>query len=240
MILLRQTDTYIFDELKERNYILCLETSSSVCSVALGCGKQLLGIKESAESNIHGKLLAVFVDEVMRDAGIKTEQLSAVAVSAGPGSYTGLRIGMATAKGLCFGLNVPLIAISTTESMVQAFLQRQRPPAGDLLVPMVDARRLEVFTRVFDHDGKPISEPKNYISGQDGLLPAECTGQVHLFGSGAEKMKPGFKDVRVVVYPESYVHAENLLELAYSRMESGTFDSPAYTVPFYGKEWQKG
>ncbi len=235
-----QAGTCIFDKLNAAHYILCLETSSSVCSVALSCGKQLLGIKESAESNIHGKLLAVFIGEVMRDAGIKTEELSAVAVSAGPGSYTGLRIGMATAKGLCFGLNVPLIAISTTESMVHAFLQRQRPSAGDLLVPMVDARRLEVFTRVFNHEGKPISEPKSYISGQDGLLPEECTGLVHLFGTGAEKMKPGFKDVRVVVYPESYVHAENLLELAYSRMESGAFDSPAYAVPFYGKEWQRG
>ncbi len=208
--------------------------------MALGCGGRLLGFKESADPNSHGKRLAVFIEELLRESAIKIEQISAVAVSAGPGSYTGLRIGMATAKGLCFGLNIPLIAISTTESMVHSFLQKERPEAGGLLVPMVDARRLEVFTRVFDHEGKPISEPMNYISGQDGLLPAECTGRVHLFGSGAEKMKSGFKDVDVVVYPESYVHAENLLELAYSRMESGAFDSPAYTVPFYGKEWQKG
>jgi tRNA threonylcarbamoyladenosine biosynthesis protein TsaB len=226
--------------LSDAHYILCLETSSAVCSVALGCGGRLLGFKESADPNSHGKRLAVFIEELLRESAIKIEQISAVAVSAGPGSYTGLRIGMATAKGLCFGLNIPLIAISTTESMVHSFLQKERPEAGGLLVPMVDARRLEVFTRVFDHEGKPISEPMNYISGQDGLLPAECTGRVHLFGSGAEKMKSGFKDVDVVVYPESYVHAENLLELAYSRMESGAFDSPAYTVPFYGKEWQKG
>jgi tRNA threonylcarbamoyladenosine biosynthesis protein TsaB len=198
-----------------------------------------LGYKESAETNIHGKLLAVFIHELLRESGIKPGQLSAVAVSAGPGSYTGLRIGMATAKGLCFGLNIPLIAISTTESMVQAFLEKENPEAGDLLVPMVDARRLEVFTRLFDHAGNPISEPINYISGQEGLLPEGFTGRIHLFGSGAEKMKPGFNEWRVAVYPESYLHARNLLEAACFRLESGTIDSTAYAVPFYGKDWQK-
>ena len=222
------------------HYILCLETSSAVCSVALGCGGRLLGFKESAEPNSHGKRLAVFIEELLRESGIKTEHISAVAVSAGPGSYTGLRIGMATAKGLCFGLNIPLIAISTTESMVHAFLQKERTADGDLLVPMLDARRMEVFTRVFDHTGKPISEPINYISGQGGLIPEARTGQIHLFGSGAEKMKPGFENAHVTVYPESYIHAKNLLELAESRMQFGTFDSLAYAVPFYGKEWQKG
>jgi tRNA threonylcarbamoyladenosine biosynthesis protein TsaB len=208
--------------------------------VALGCGTQLLGYKESAEPNIHGKLLAVFIDELVREAEIQMNQISAVAVSAGPGSYTGLRIGMATAKGLCFGLNIPLIALSTTESMVHAFLRQHRPSVGDLLLPMVDARRLEVFTRIFDHNGNPVSEPMNYISGQQGLLPEKFSGKIHLFGSGAEKMTPGFKEWHVAVYPESYLHAGNLLESAYSRLESGTFDSTAYTVPFYGKEWQRG
>lgn len=226
--------------MSDAHYILCLETSSAVCSVALGCGGRLLGFKESADPNSHGKRLAVFIEELLRESAIKIEQISAVAVSAGPGSYTGLRIGMATAKGLCFGLNIPLIAISTTESMVHSFLQKERPEAGELLVPMVDARRLEVFTRVFDHTGKPISGPMNYISGQEGLLPEDYTGKIHLFGSGAEKMKPGFKNISVTVYPESYIHAQNLLELAVFRIEESKFDSLAYTVPFYGKEWQKG
>jgi tRNA threonylcarbamoyladenosine biosynthesis protein TsaB len=147
---------------------------------------------------------------------------------------------MATAKGLCYALEIPLMAISTTEAMCSRFLSVHKPAGEDLLLPMVDARRMEVFTRIFDAGGNPVSEPRNYISGDGGLIPETFSATLHLFGSGAAKMEEGFAPLSVRIYPESFIHAEFLLPLAMSRFTDRRFDPLAYTVPFYGKEWQGG
>lgn len=211
-----------------------------MCSVALGRGSEKPVSRESEEPNSHGRVLTLLIEEVLRVSGLKPKNLEAVAVSSGPGSYTGLRIGMATAKGLCFALEIPLIAISTTQAMCARFLSVHQPAEGDLLLPMVDARRMEVFTRLFDSGGNPVSEPLNYISGGERLIPENFSATLHLFGSGAAKMEQGLKPHSVRVYPESFIHAEFLIPLALSRFSEGRFDPLAYTVPFYGKDWQGG
>ncbi len=230
----------IFGPLENHPVILCIETSSPVCSVALSTGSGFHVSRESHEPNSHGKVLTLLIEEILELAGLKAKDLDAVAVSAGPGSYTGLRIGMATAKGLCYALDRPLLAVSTTEAMCTRFLSTQVLGEKDLLLPMIDARRMEVFTRIFDAKGKAVSEPLNYISGDTGLVPDGFSGALHLFGSGAAKMEEGLSHYSVKIYPESFIHAENLLSLAFSRFSENRFDPLAYTVPFYGKEWQGG
>lgn len=219
--------------------ILCIETSSPVCSVALGSASGLIHEAVSDEPNGHSRVLAQMVSDTVRQNGLSFEDLAAVAVNSGPGSYTGLRIGMSTAKGLCYALGKPLIAVTAFESMVRTFLGRHAPQPGDLLVPMIDARRMEVYTRVFDPAGNAVGEQKAYISGEDGLLPARVEGKIWLIGSGAEKMVPGFAGYDAAAFPDTFISAAGLLRPALERFAAGRFDDVAYTTPNYGKSWQK-
>jgi tRNA threonylcarbamoyladenosine biosynthesis protein TsaB len=132
-------------------YILNIETSTKACSVALSENNELASFKEAVDLDYsHAEKLNLFIEEAMNTAGIKFSQLNAIAVSKGPGSYTGLRIGVSTAKGLAYALDIPLIAIETPESMASGFINQNILKADALLVPMIDARRKEVYLRVFD------------------------------------------------------------------------------------------
>lgn len=219
--------------------LLCLETSSPICSVALVRG-EWIDEHTSTEPNGHSGLLAVMVDDIMRRNDFSFDKLDAIVVNAGPGSYTGLRIGMSTAKGLCYALEKPLIAISALESMTHAFLKTHTPSAADLLFPMIDARRMEVYTQAFNAKGKPLAEQKAYISGEEKLFPSEPQGKVWLFGSGAEKMLSGLSHANSEAIPDSFISAAGLAEIATQRYISNQFDDVAYTTPNYGKAWQKG
>ena len=220
-------------------FLLCIETSSPVCSVALGKDGELSAEKISGEPNGHSRVLAQLIHDTVYENGITFNELSAVAVNAGPGSYTGLRIGMSSAKGLCYALGIPLIAIRAFDSMVHTFLSHHTPGADDLILPMIDARRMEVYTQVFDAGGNPLADQQAYISGEDGLLPDAVPGKLWLIGSGAEKMAPGFPGYDVEAFPDAFLSAAGLLPLANRRFAEKQFDDVAYTTPNYGKAWQK-
>jgi tRNA threonylcarbamoyladenosine biosynthesis protein TsaB len=175
--------------------ILYLETATKICSVALAKDEKLLGLRETAVSNSHSELITVFIGEVLNEAGIGINEIDAVAVSKGPGSYTGLRIGVSTAKGLCYSLDKPLISVSTLQSM--AFGALKVYPEIDketIICPMLDARRMEVYYAFYDsnmHEVKPDSAAiitENYFSD----IPENK--KLFLFGDGAEKCEPLFKD----------------------------------------------
>jgi len=132
--------------------ILLLETATSRCSVALSENGIIIAHKEASERNIHASHITLFIEELMINSGKNYSDLNAVAVSKGPGSYTGLRIGVSTAKGLCYALDIPLLGIETLEAMSAGLLAQNDLQDSDLLVPMIDARRMEVYTGIFDKD----------------------------------------------------------------------------------------
>ena len=134
-------------------YILCIETSTKACSVALAKNGELLALKESIDQDYsHAEQLNLFIEEVMKQAELEFSKLDAISVSKGPGSFTGLRIGVSTAKGLAYALNIPLLSIETLKSMAVGFLRQFPVNKNELLVPMIDARRKEVYMRIFDYE----------------------------------------------------------------------------------------
>lgn len=218
--------------------LLCMETSSPLCSVALGLAGRLLGEVVSAEPNGHSRVLATLTQNLLLKHGYTPAQVDAFVVNSGPGSYTGLRIGMSTAKGLCFALEKPLIAITAFESMVGAFLASQTINAHDLIVPMIDARRMEVYTQVFNAGGQALGEQRAYISGEESPLPSAAAGKLWLIGSGAQKMQEGLSAYETAVAGDSFLSASGLLLPAIKRFNARAFDDVAYTTPNYGKAWQ--
>ena len=138
--------------------ILCLDTATDICSVALTRAAQVVAYRENGDGNSHARILLPFVEEVLKEAAVKPQELAAVAVSMGPGSYTGLRIGTSTAKGLCYALEIPLIAIPTLQ-IIAAGASKNLPATHDVtFCPMLDARRMEVFTALYDRNLQPLND----------------------------------------------------------------------------------
>src|ERR1700743_3579677 len=137
------------------SYIIQIETATTVCSIALANQGRILAVKQLNERNVHAEAITLFIQDVLNEAGVKYEELQAVAVSCGPGSYTGLRIGVSTAKGLCFALDKPLIAVETLACMAAGVVSRfpDQLDSETLLCPMIDARRMEVFTAIYNQQG---------------------------------------------------------------------------------------
>jgi tRNA threonylcarbamoyladenosine biosynthesis protein TsaB len=213
--------------------IISLETASTNCSVSVYQGSELLAIKEDPSPDYtHGELLHVFMDEAMREAGLHWADLEAVAVSKGPGSYTGLRIGVAAAKGLCFALDIPLIAVETLKSM--AF---QLKGAEGVLIPMLDARRMEAYVAVFDAEHKQIGPTRAEIISGDSFSKWTSQGPVHLLGNGAEKCR------EVLTHPNFHFHtallpgSREIGLLANDRFQKERFEDVAYFEPFYLKDF---
>ncbi|RLD51225.1 MAG: tRNA (adenosine(37)-N6)-threonylcarbamoyltransferase complex dimerization subunit type 1 TsaB, partial [Bacteroidetes bacterium] len=171
--------------------ILCIETATIACSVALTKDGIVLSKKETTEKNAHSAKLTIFIDEVLKENKLGFSDLDAIAVSKGPGSYTGLRIGVSTAKGLCYALDVPLIAINTLQSlawgMAGSFSEKKH--TSPLLCPMIDARRMEVYAAVFNFDLEEVRETKADIIEADSFLEYLDESQVIFFGDGADKCK---------------------------------------------------
>ena len=149
--------------------ILCLETATPVCSVALNDGTKNLALRECKGQNAHSEKITIYIDEVLKESGISYQQLDAVAVSKGPGSYTGLRIGVSTAKGVCYAAGLPLMAVDTLHAMAYGMRERlgdQLQPT-DLLVPMIDARRMEVYCSVLDASLKQVKGTEAVVFGTE-------------------------------------------------------------------------
>ncbi|MFI3248822.1 MAG: tRNA (adenosine(37)-N6)-threonylcarbamoyltransferase complex dimerization subunit type 1 TsaB [Rikenellaceae bacterium] len=211
--------------------ILSIESGTDICSVALSRDGEVIAIRESHEGRDHARLVATFVDELLREMGVKATELSAVAVDKGPGSYTGLRIGVSLAKGLCYGANIPLIGVSSLESLVAEC--EKESGSGATLIPMIDARRMEVYMQLFDAEGKALGDVEAKVVDESSFSELRDKGEVILFGNGAAKCAEVLPWAKIVnVLPS----ARGVAQVAHKKLESEEFEDVAYFEPFYLKE----
>lgn len=220
--------------------ILHLETATPTCSAALSENGALLALKEETGSNIHANVITVFIETLMRDAGRRLTELDAVCVSKGPGSYTGLRIGVSTAKGLCYALDKPLIAAGTLEAMVHGILRDISPPEDTLLCPMLDARRMEVFMAVYPArtPNAPLAAARAQVMDAGSLNNWRTGNKLLLFGSGAGKCRELYREERdISIIDDFHPSAAHLISLAEKKYAAEQFEDLAYFEPFYLKEF---
>ena len=216
--------------------VLAIETSTWLCSVALGRDGALLAERnEEGEGFIHAERLHVLAEEVMQEAGVGFAALDAVAVGIGPGSYTGLRIGLSAAKGYAHALGCPLIGVGTLEVLTAALHATGTAQETEAVRhPMIDARRMEVFTAAFASDGRPLTAPEPRVLDAEW---AAGLGAALVFGDGADKASAFWAATAGVVHvPGVRPWARAVLGLAAQRLRAGAVDDPAYLVPLYGKE----
>lgn len=216
--------------------ILQLETATQVCSAAISVNGETVALKEQMASNIHAGSLTLFIKEVMDLAGLQFADLDAVAVSKGPGSYTGLRIGVSTAKGLCFALEKPLIAIDTLQMMAAGFLAQQEGYKG-LTCSMIDARRMEVFTAVFDSSLNYVGTTAAKIIDGDSFAEELASGKVTFIGDGALKCAAVIQHPDAAFSVLNFNSAANMSTLAFEAYKSAKFEDVAYFEPFYLKDF---
>lgn len=216
----------------EKPYLLCLETSSEICSVALAHGADCIALKECDTNNSHAKNIIPFVEEVLQQASLSKEQLNAIAVGVGPGSYTGLRIGVSTAKGLAYSLNLPVIAISTLECIAEPYLN-----LADHCRPMIDARRMEVFTALYDHNGQLLEEPNAKIVDENSFSEELTNFKTIFCGNGAAKCENLLSRYPNAIFKTDALSARNMAPIAYRKFQQEQFEDVAYFEPFYLKDY---
>ena len=217
--------------------ILQIQTATTVCSVALANQGQVIAFKEVNERNIHAEAITVFIDEILKNAGVKYHDLDAVAVSSGPGSYTGLRIGVSTAKGLCYALDKPLIAVETLEAMAGGMIATGVDP-NTLLCPMIDARRMEVYTALFNAEGKRLKATAAEIIDADSFFEQLKNNKILFFGDGAPKCRAVLGNNPNALFVDDFNNsATHLTQMAYHKFKAGQFEDVAYFEPFYLKDF---
>ena len=222
--------------------LLCIETSTSVCSVALTDKGKLISFREINEGFSHAEKITVFISEILNEAGINVKDLLAIAVSSGPGSYTGLRIGVSVAKGLCLAIDKPLISISTLESMAWGAKNKINKNDSDILFcPMIDARRMEVYSALYDLQLKCL-HPSSAIILSDFFFTEESKGKkVYYFGDGAEKCRTILNNHKeFIFYPDFFPSAKFMSVLALDKFINKQFENLSLFEPFYLKEYQAG
>lgn len=222
--------------------ILHIETSTATCSVALSENGELLANVDKTEKNIHASSLTLFVQDVLKEADRDIKELTAVAVSMGPGSYTGLRIGVSTAKGLCYALDIPLIAVNTLEAMANGLKNRCfSVNKHTLFCPMIDARRMEVYSAVFDDELKMVKGVEAVIVEENSFKDVLDTHIVYFFGDGAAKCEEVLGthlNARVLdIYKNSAV---DMMSIAHEKYENKNFVDVAYFEPYYLKDYIAG
>ncbi|MES2812403.1 MAG: tRNA (adenosine(37)-N6)-threonylcarbamoyltransferase complex dimerization subunit type 1 TsaB [Bacteroidota bacterium] len=213
-------------------YILQIETATRNCSVALAKDGQTLVCKEIAESGYsHAEKLHVFIEEILQEAQLQFKDLSAIAVSQGPGSYTGLRIGVSAAKGLCYSLNIPLLAIDTLET-----LARKLTIEKGIIIPMIDARRMECYTAIFDQNFQKTRTIQSEIIDENSFTEVE--GIIHFIGDGAAKCKTVLSTDKFVYHDQiEFPSANEMSAIAYDKYKKNDTVDVAYFEPFYLKDF---
>lgn len=221
-------------------YILQIETATQVCSVALSGNGETVAAIDIDEPNVHASRLTLLVEEILQKTGLTINDLSAVAVSMGPGSYTGLRIGVSTAKGLCYAADLPLLGVGTLDGMAAGFVSvNDSPIDGDTaLCPMVDARRMEVYTATFGSDAQPITPPQASIIDAHSFDGIDLNRRIVLFGNGADKFGELFANHQQVEVVAGFKNsAKHMSLLAYKAFGTGQFADVAYFEPYYLKDF---
>ena len=218
--------------------ILQIETSTNVCSVALSENTNCIFAKSNADGMNHAALLSVFIAEALEVLKLNNQKLDAVAVSSGPGSYTGLRIGVSTAKGLCYGLNIPLIAVSTLEVLATEAINSIGNSENGLFCPMIDARRMEVYSAFYNKDMNLKREISADIIDSESYSEILSQFPVYFFGNGADKCKTVLNHSNARFIENLVPRATNMISLAEKAYSEQKFVDTAYFEPFYLKEFQ--
>jgi tRNA threonylcarbamoyladenosine biosynthesis protein TsaB len=217
--------------------LLHIETSTAVCSVALSVKGEVCFEKVSFDGPSHAALLGVFVEEALEPLRRKAQRPDAIAVSSGPGSYTGLRIGVSLAKGLCFGYGIPLIGVPTLEVLASKVIRGHTGEADALFCAMLDARRMEVYAAVFDAAGRPVRETAADIVTADTYASFLAGHTVYFLGNGAAKCKEVITSPRAVFTDDVHPLARDMVPIAEGLFGAGKFEDTAYFEPFYLKEF---
>tara|TARA_R110002049_G_scaffold213973_1_gene385498 strand:+ start:14238 stop:14909 length:672 start_codon:yes stop_codon:yes gene_type:complete len=213
--------------------ILSIETATTNCSVSLSKEGKTIVLKEDYDKNYsHAERLHVYIDTVLKEADIDSKQLNAIAVSKGPGSYTGLRIGVSAAKGLCFALDKPLISIPTLEALAY-----QVTCSDGVIVSMLDARRMEVYSAVFDSDFNQIRETQAQILDESSFSDCLEKGNVYFIGNGVEKTKGLINHPNAIFIEDKLPSANDMSMLAYNKYKISDTEDVAYFEPYYLKDF---
>lgn len=211
--------------------ILNIETATKVCSVAIGKEGNLIDFIEVNDSDYsHSEKLNVFIIELLERNTLTLSDFDAIAISEGPGSYTGLRIGTSTAKGICYSLDIPLISINTLSELCELALVQ-----SGTKIPMIDARRMEVYTAFYSADNQITTPQHNLIVNEDSF---NDLGEVYLFGNGADKFKELFKNKSKINFIDGIIcSAKGMVKLSEEKFQAKSFEDVAYFEPNYGKEF---
>lgn len=223
--------------------ILNIETATQVCSVSLSVDGETTEIKESHTKNSHAEQLTIFAQQIISDGGYQFKDLDAIAVSKGPGSYTGLRIGVSTAKGLCYSLDKPLISVSTLEAMAVGMISRidKKDLANTLFCPMIDAKRMEVYCALFTNDTSMVREIKAEIIDENSFSKELKNNTIVFGGDGAPKCKEVLSHSNKTVFLDDFFPSSRFMsQIAEQKFIDGNFEDVAYFEPFYLKDFIAG
>ncbi len=217
--------------------LLCIETSGEICSVSLFSDAGCLDFQQESESFQHAAVLTVLIDGLLKSNNLSPSDLDAIAVSAGPGSYTGLRIGTSVAKGMCYALDIPLLAISSLKIIANGLRNTHRIGSENIICPLIDARRMEVYTATYDGELNELASPKPLILDQSSFASDLEKGLVHFVGSGSEKSKTMLIHENARFFNDHMLSAKYIGDLAFLEWEKNRFVDVAYFEPFYLKEF---
>jgi tRNA threonylcarbamoyladenosine biosynthesis protein TsaB len=231
-------NSFIKSTYKSIMIILNIETSTNVCSIALSENGTCIFTKSNAEGMNHAAMLSLFIADALEVLKIAEKKLDAVAISSGPGSYTGLRIGVSTAKGLSYGYGIPMIAVSTLEVMTAQATKTNEYAKNALFCPMIDARRMEVYSAFFNSEGKLIREISADVIALNSYKELLTDHPVYFFGNGAEKCKTTITHSNAHFIDDVTPLAENMISFAEQAFSKKKFVDVAYFEPFYLKEFQ--
>ncbi len=216
--------------------ILCIETASTNCSVALGVNGKVVAVKEDYDQGYsHAERLHIFIRDILKDNNLELSNLDAIAISKGPGSYTGLRIGVSAAKGLCFSLNIPLISVPTLTS-----LAHQIKAEEGFVIPMLDARRMEVYTAVFNAAGEQLEETSAKILDENSYSEFLEKGKVQFIGSGVTKFKEICNHPNAIFVEDKMPSAKEMVAIATAKNKISDHENVAYFEPYYLKDFMAG
>ena len=213
--------------------ILHIDTATEFASVCLSNEQNVLSFQANQEQKNHASFLQPAIKNILKDAGLTIHEINAIAVTNGPGSYTGLRVGLASAKGLCFVLNKPLITLNTLEVMAVTTIKKINEP-DFLYCPMIDARRMEVFTTLFTHDLLKVSEQQAMILNEFSFADYLQTNKIVFSGSGSEKAK-SIINSNQAIFEHTQHNAKHMIDLANKKFQLKLFSDLAYVSPDYGK-----
>ena len=218
--------------------LLHLETATAVCSAALSNNGTLVGYRQSAEPRAHAAVLTVFIDELLAEAGITAYDVDAVSLSAGPGSYTGLRIASSVAKGFCYAAGKPLIALNTLKLMASGFMQEHTLEGDFLICPMIDARRDEVYSALYNSKMEEVKAPAPELITSDSYADVLVDKPIYFIGDGAVKFAALIGEKPNANFnPEFFLKAKHQILLATEKFANKTFEDVAYFEPDYLKEF---